>query len=260
MTGDTIWDGIETVVCDLDGVVYLGEQGVPGAGDALATLAESGLQLLFVTNNSTKTPQDASDKIALTTGFAADARSVVTSATVTAARLGGLVATAYVVGARSIDLALAENGIEVVADWRRAGAVVVGLDRDVSYERLSAATLAIRNGALFYATNTDSTFPTPEGLLPGGGAIVAAIETAAEQEPIVSGKPNQVMIDHVAAAARGDILVIGDRLNTDIAMAVSAGWRSAMVLSGVSALEDVTGGPAPDLAVGSLPELVSLRA
>ena len=260
MTGEELWRGIETVVCDLDGVVYLGEQGIPGSGDALASLANGGLQLLFVTNNSTKTQQDAADKIERMSGFAPDPASVVTSALVTAARLAGQVEAAYVVGASSIVEALAGHGIASVDDWRDAGAVVVGLDREVSYERLSAATLAIRNGALFYATNSDSTFPTPQGLLPGGGAIVAAIATAAEQEPVVSGKPHQTMIDHVAERARGEILVVGDRLNTDIAMANRAGWRSAMVLSGVSSLEDVDGSAAPDLAVTSLPELVALRA
>lgn len=260
VTGETLWHGIETIVCDLDGVVYLGEQGIPGAGDALAALADAGLQLLFVTNNSTKTQQDTADKIERTSGFAPDPASVVTSALVTAARLAGHVESAYVVGAQSIVDALASHGIASVDDWSDAGAVVVGLDREVSYDRLSAATLAIRGGALFYATNSDSTLPTPHGLLPGAGAIVAAIATAAEQEPVVSGKPNQTMIDHVAAQARGEILVVGDRLNTDIAMANRAGWRSAMVLSGISSLEDVDGSVAPDFAVGSLPELAALRA
>jgi len=260
VTGETIWSGIETVVCDLDGVVYLGEKGVPGAGKALSAIVDAGLQLLFVTNNSTKSPEEAAAKIKRTSGFAADPSTVVTSAIVTASRLAGRATTAYVVGAGSIIQALAAYGITTVDDWKDAAAVVVGLDREVSYEKLSAATLAIRNGALFYATNSDSTFPTPEGLLPGGGAIVAALETAAEQEPVVSGKPHQSMIDHVAAAATGEILVVGDRLNTDIAMAQRAGWRSAMVLTGVSSLEDVEGTNGPDIAVGSLSELVALRS
>lgn len=259
MNGEELWVGIETVVCDLDGVVYLGEEGVPGAGAALAAIAGAGLQVLFVTNNSTKTPRDTAAKIARTTGFAPDPGTVITSATVTAARLAGAAATAYVVGAESIDAALEEQRVEVVEEWRQAEAVVVGLDRDLSYARLSAATLAIRNGALFYATNSDSTFPTPDGLLPGGGAIVAAVATATDREPVVSGKPHQVMIDHVAAAAAGEILVVGDRLNTDIAMARAAGWRSALVLTGVSQLDDVRESDKPDVAAASLPELVALR-
>lgn len=260
MRDHEIWDGIATAVCDLDGVVYLGDTGIAGAGEALDAIVASGRQLVFVTNNSTKSPDDAASKIRRTTGHRADPAAIVTSAGVTARRLAGRAATAYVVGAAAIDAALQEAGVSPVADWRDAAAVVVGLDRAVSYERLSAATLAIRNGAAFYATNADSTFPTPEGLLPGGGAIVAAIATAAEVEPIVSGKPHQAMIDHIADLASGEILVIGDRLNTDIAMARKAGWRSALVLTGVSALADAEGADTPDVAVADLAELAGLLA
>lgn len=258
MAGQDIWEDVGTVVCDLDGVVFLGEVGIAGAGQALSAIAASGRQLLFVTNNSSKSATEAAAKIERTSGFPADAGSVITSAAVTAQRLAGLTATALVVGAASIEEALAAEGIATVSDWQEAGAVVVGMDRAISYERLAAATSAIRGGALFYATNTDSTYPTPEGLLPGGGAIVAAIETASEVAPVVSGKPHQAMIDHIAERATGPILVIGDRLNTDIAMARRAGWRSALVLTGVSKLADAGADDMPGLAVTSLAELAAM--
>lgn len=260
MNARELWAGIETVVCDLDGVVYLGEEGVEGAGEALNALERDGIQVLFVTNNSTKTPAEAAEKIGRTVGYAASPDQVVTSSVVTARRLNGLATTALVVGADSIAEALAEQGITVTTDWQEADAVVVGLDREITYAKLSAATLAIRRGAAFYATNTDSTFPTPEGLLPGGGSIVAAIETASGTIPIVSGKPHETMTDHVRSLAAGPVLVVGDRTNTDIALAKGAGWRSALVLTGVvRALTEVPAAEAPDLVAASLAELVAAR-
>ena len=261
MASTNIWDGIGTVVCDLDGVVYLGEEGIAGVGEALAALQADGIQLLFVTNNSTNTPEDAAAKISRTVGFPARADSVVTSAAVTAARLRGQVQRALVLGATAIDEALRAEGIEVTTSWEAADAVVVGLDREITYDRLSGAAHAIRAGAAFYATNTDSTYPTPQGLLPGGGSIVAAVATAAGVEPIVSGKPHPPMTEHVAELATGAILAVGDRANTDIAMARLGGWRSALVLTGViKSLAEVGASEAPDLVVGSLAELVSLRS
>lgn len=259
MVGTNIWEGIATLVCDLDGVVYLGDEGVAGSGAALRAIVDAGIEVVFATNNSTKTPEQVAAKIAATAGFGADPASVVGSAQVTAARLAGQVETALVVGGVAIDVALGEVGISTTAAWQDAGAVVVGLDTGITYDMLAAATLALRNGALFYATNTDSTYPTPQGLLPGGGVMVGALAIASGREPVVSGKPEPAMAEHIATRAAGPVLVVGDRPETDIALANGAGWASALVLSGVTrSLEEVPFDLAPDLVVGSLADLADL--
>jgi HAD superfamily hydrolase (TIGR01450 family) len=259
MAEPSIWEGIDVLVCDLDGVVYLGDEGLAGSGEALASIAARGVGLVFVTNNSTKTPQQVAEKIRATTGYPADARSVVTSAEVTASRLAGKVATAFVVGGSAINDALAAVGIAVTDDWALAEAVVVGLDRDLTYDRLAAATLALRNGAEFYATNTDATYPTPQGQLPGGGVMVAALEVSSGVAPIVSGKPEPAMRDYIAARTVGTVLAVGDRPETDIAMARASGWASALVLTGATeSLEDVPAEFIPDLVVATLADLARM--
>ncbi len=261
MNNTSVWDGIGTLVCDLDGVVYLGDEGIAGSGKALATLAEAGIELLYVTNNSTKTPGEVAAKIAKTTGYSADPAAVVTSGVVTAARLEGLARTALVVGGRAIDVALENVGIEVTDVWQEADAVVAGLDFGVTYDKLAGATQALRNGALFYATNTDSTYPTPQGLLPGGGVMVGALAIASGLDPVVSGKPESAMQAYVAQRAQGSILVVGDRAETDVALAIGGGWSSALVLSGVTkSLEEIPAEFTPDVVVSSLVDLVGLRS
>jgi len=258
MTTDP-WDGVATLVCDLDGVVYLGDQGIAGSGSALHTIAGRGIEIVFVTNNSTKTPAEVRAKIRSTVDFEPPADSVITSAEVTAVRLRGRAQRAFVVGAGAIDAALDSVGIAVTRDWREAEAVVVGLDRSLTYDKLADATLALRRGALFYATNTDATYPTAEGQLPGGGVMVGALQIASGVAPVISGKPEQVMQDHIAARASAEVLVVGDRPETDIALAQAAGWRSALVLTGATGSPaDVPAEHAPDVVVGSLADLAEM--
>lgn len=225
---------IGTVVVDLDGVVYLDTHGVPGAADALTALRSAGLRLLFATNNSTKTPSSAARHIAERTGFAADPEEVVTSSMAAAAMLAGTADRAFVVGAPAIAEALEGVGIATVVDWRLADVVVAGLHTTLSYDDLASATLAIRNGARLVATNTDATYPTPQGLLPGGGAIVAALERAGDVSAVVAGKPHAPMRSLIEARALGGILMVGDRPETDIALA-GDDWSSVLVLTGVTA-------------------------
>lgn len=259
MAESSIWEGIEVLVCDLDGVVYLGDEGLEGSGEALASIVARGITLVFVTNNSTKTPQQVADKIRATSGYPAVPGDVITSAEVTASRLVGKAATALVVGGAAIDAALSDVGIAVTDDWTRADAVVVGLDRDLTYDRLAAATLALRNGAAFYATNSDATYPTPQGQLPGGGVMVAALEVASGVASIVSGKPEPAMRDYIAARTIGSVLAVGDRPETDIAMALASGWASALVLSGATeSLEDVPAEFTPDVVVATLADLARM--
>lgn len=245
---------MKTLVLDCDGVLYLGDRSVPGAGEALNALDASGHQLLFVTNNATKTPAGIADKIRTVVGYDAKPEQVIGSAVAAASMLEPNDEPVFVFGELGLRAAVAERGLRTTSDWRKARAVVVGLNRSVTYELVSDAASAVRNGARFVAANTDSTYPTPEGLLPGAGTWVAAIAVASGREPEVAGKPHRPTVDLVRERAQsGDVWVIGDRAETDLAMAESAGWKSVLVLSGVGTAESkLPSGKRPDLILDSV--------
>ena len=241
-----------TVVCDLDGVVYVGGDAVPGAGDALRTLERAGFTVLFCTNNSSRTKAETAAKIHATAGFEATPDSVLGSAAAAAALVAGTSRRVFVVGGSGVRAELAEVGVASTDDWRSADTVVVGIDLDLTYDRLASAVLAVRAGARLVATNHDATYPSSEGLKPGAGAIVAAIETATDVRAEVAGKPHEAMRRMVREAATGGpIWVVGDRQDTDLAMADAEGWRSALVLTGVAKGPDPSR-PRPDLVVEDL--------
>ena len=227
-----------TVLCDLDGVVYRGSRELPGAGGALEALTEAGVGTLFITNNSTRTPEATAEKITRVTGVEVHGDQVMTSSQAAMTLLGPEDSPVLVVGEASLRTAVLEAGLTVTAEPHEAGAVVVGLTRSLSYQALADAMKAIGNGARFIATNDDATFPTEEGLEPGCGAIVAAIARASGVEPEVAGKPNPAMRDLVRSRASGEVWVIGDRPETDIALASDEpGWRSILVLTGITGAE-----------------------
>lgn len=243
------------VVLDLDGVVYRGGVAVPGAPDALAVLVERH-DVVFATNNSRRTPVEVAGAIERATGVVVDPAAVLTSAQAAAA-VADPVPTG-VVGAGGIRAALAERGIPVV-DHADARQMVTGIDFDLSYETLRAASAVIRGGARWIATNTDATFPAETGLWPGAGAIVAALAVAAGTQPEVTGKPHPPMVSLVASRVGADAVVVGDRPETDLALARAGGWASVLVLSGVT--DDPAAVPdelAPDHVVGSLVDVVDL--
>ncbi len=242
------------VVCDLDGVVYLGEQAVDGAGRSLAELDSAGYHLLFVTNNSMRSPSSTAARIREVVGYSARPSQVVGSAEAAASMLIGS-GPVLVLGGDGIRAALADVGVEETADPDRAVAVVVGLDLSINYHRLREAASAIRRGARFIATNTDTTFPTTGGLWPGAGSIVAAVAAAAGIEPEVAGKPHPPIRALIRGRLRaGDVWMVGDRPDTDLAMAEAEGWRSVLVLTGV--VDDPNSvAHRPDLVLGSIAEL-----
>ena len=248
---------MKTVACDLDGVVYVGDEGVPGAGDALDALRASGRTIVFVTNNSTQTPQTVANSVYHLTGFAVDPGDVVTSATVTAMALRGHARRVMIVGHDNLAATFDAHGFEVTGDRHMTEAVVVGLDFGLTYGTLAEAALAIGAGALFYATNTDASLPTAEGPIPGGGAIVAALATATGKQPVVCGKPHEPTAKALRSlVGEGRVLVVGDRPETDIALGKSQGWPTALVLSGVtSSATGLADELRPDLVLGSLAEL-----
>lgn len=246
-----------TVVFDLDGVVYLGSTPIEGAGDAIRTLQDRGWQILFATNNSTKTPESVCAVLAQRAGVVVDPSSVITSGMAAAAYLGEVgIESAFVVGAPELATAVIQGGIAVV-DHIAAQAVVVGLDRSLSDATIERASSAIREGALFVATNTDATYPTPDGEAPGAGTTVAAVQDATGATFVACGKPHPPMARLVSRQITSDcVWMVGDRLETDIAFAKQAGWRSVLTLSGVtSGSADIPADLIPDHIIDSIVDL-----
>jgi 4-nitrophenyl phosphatase len=229
--------------------------GVPGA---MRRLDEAGIDTFFITNNSTRTPQEGAQKITRLTGIEVGPDRVLSSSLAAVGILQPDDGPVLVVGEAGVSDAVSRAGLEETDDPLRAGSVLVGLARDISYETIGNAMAAIRNGARYIATNDDTTFPTENGLAPGCGAIVAAITAAAGIAPIVAGKPNQPMLDLILSRGVTDAWVIGDRLDTDIAIADhDERWRSILVMTGVTKRADLEGGEA-DFVVDDFPRAVDL--
>ncbi|GIU99704.1 MAG: acid sugar phosphatase [Actinomycetota bacterium] len=229
-------DGYDPLLFDLDGVLFRGPEVVPGGPETLEALRRAGHRLAFITNNSARTPE-AVARMLRELGYAADPSEVVTSALAAAE----LVAArgyhrAYVVGEEGIRRALAGAGIEVLdGEPERADCVVVGWDREVTYAKLRRACLLVQRGAALVATNDDRAYPAPDGLWPGAGALLAVVTTTTGAVPEVVGKPHPPLFEAaVRRVGDGRPLVVGDRLETDIAGANALGWDSVLVLSGVT--------------------------
>ncbi len=307
--GEAPSPSIRLVAFDLDGVVWKGDLVLPGVAEALADVLRRGLDLRYVSNNSTAHREAVSERLA-GLGLPAGAERVLTSGFVTGRWLRErfpLGAPVMVIGEEGLlrelrevgltafhaeEVGRATNGergaagtrdavvestsvsrsVEAVGASVAAGAegapaagsmsfvaaplpsgsasvvtaapvaVVVGMDRSFSYDTLAAAQAAVMGGALFIATNTDATFPTPSGLRPGAGSIVAAVAAATGKEPISMGKPGLALAEALAAVTgvpAAQTLLVGDRLDTDIAMGRAAGMATALVLTGVTREEDL---------------------
>jgi HAD superfamily hydrolase (TIGR01450 family) len=226
---------LKAVVCDLDGVVYLGDSVIGGAPLALRRLSDAGMKVLFVTNNASRTPEQVAGKVSRLTGLEVGIDDVCTSPQAAEGMLRPDDLPVLVVGEVGITEVLEKAGREMTTDPLAAGSVMVGLTRKFDYDGIAAAATALRNGARFLATNTDATFPTAKGLMPGAGSIVAAIGVASGVEPEIAGKPHRPMRELVKRRIGGEAWVIGDRVDTDVKMALAEpGWSSILVLSGVS--------------------------
>ncbi|MGD0749419.1 MAG: HAD-IIA family hydrolase [Acidimicrobiales bacterium] len=222
-----------TWVIDLDGVVWLNGRPIPGVDEAVARLRSAGVRVLFATNNSAPTRAELHKRLGHC-GITVDDADLLGSADVAA----GLLATgsrAVVLAADGVREALAARGVVVVPEGP-ADAVVVGITRTFTYDAVAAAAAAVRGGARFIGTNEDPTFPTPDGLVPGAGAILAAVATAAETAPEVAGKPHRPTAEAIAARVPDGQLraMVGDRPSTDGALAAQLGIPFALVLSGVT--------------------------
>jgi NagD protein len=243
---------------DMDGVIYRGSQVIPGAQQFIADLHARGIPFRFLTNNSQRSRLDVATKL-LRLGFDMEARHVFTCAMATARFLAQQKphGTAYVIGESGLATALHECGYAIVD--RDPDYVVVGEGRTLNFEMVEAALRMIVGGAKLIATNMDPTCPTENGLRPGCGAVVAMLESAAGVSAFSVGKPSPVML----RAARKEIglttdqtIVIGDTMETDILGGVQLGFRTVLVLSGGTNVEDLARYPYhPDIVVGSIAEL-----
>jgi glycerol 3-phosphatase-2 len=248
-------DRYRAVLLDLDGVLYRGDRAVPGAADVLADLRRSGTRVVFLTNNSARTPDQVAAKLR-DHGFDAVPDEVVTSAR-PAARLvagDGASPSAYVIGRDGIRAALAEAGVDVLDGApERADAVVIGWDGTVGYEQLRVASVLVRRGARLVATNDDASYPAPGGeLWPGAGAILAAVETASGASATVVGKPHRPLFDEALdVAGTRQAVMVGDRVETDVVGAVEAGIDALLVLSGASTRADLLDHGRLPVAVGA---------
>lgn len=236
-----IADRYDAFLFDLDGVLYRGADPVPAAAGSLARLRSMGKRIAFVTNNSGRTPEAVAARLR-SVGVPARSDEVETSALTTAAVLAARgVGDAFVVGETGLVEALTHAGVQVHAGQpERVDVVVVGWDRGADYEKLRTASVLVQRGAQLIATNPDASFPAADGTRwPGAGALLAAIETTTGLRGEVIGKPNApILLAALERAGGGRPLVIGDRLDTDIAGAAGLGWDSMLVLTGIDGREE----------------------
>ena len=237
---------VTPVMCfDLDGVLWRGDDPIPGAAEGVAQVRDAGLRVAFLSNNSSMVLDDVVAKLDRA-GVKAAPDEVLTSAIAAAALLQSSIpagSRVLVCAGPGVVEALDAVGMEVVRE-PPAAAVVVGFHRTFDYEELERTARAVREGARFVATNMDATYPVPGGLIPGAGSIVAAVATATGSRPEVAGKPEAptVALVHDRLGTTG--VVVGDRPSTDGALADALGWPFALVLSGVTAAVAPPGGEA----------------
>ncbi|MBN2147344.1 MAG: HAD-IIA family hydrolase [Anaerolineales bacterium] len=253
---------IQALILDMDGVLWRSQEPIGDLPAIFAQIARRGWKVVLATNNATRSISMYVERMA-SFGVQVAPWQVVNSAQAAARFLqrrfpqGGAV---FAVGERGVQEALEEHGFHLAET--NVLAVVSSMDRSLSYEKLRRATLLIRGGALFVATNPDRTFPTPEGLIPGAGSILSLLEAASDQQPIVCGKPAPEMyliaLERLAVSP-AHTLVVGDRPETDIAGAQAIGCRTALVLSGVVGPQEAScWQPPPDLIIEDLTTLVHL--
>ncbi|MFY9262014.1 MAG: HAD-IIA family hydrolase [Actinomycetaceae bacterium] len=233
----------DLILSDLDGVAYRGAQSLPHVAEGYATARDNGTRIVFATNNSARTPQTVAEHLN-TLGIKATPADVYNSARTGVAQLATLIpagSKVLPVGSDGVRVALKQGGFEIVTTAaEKPAAVLQGLDPEVTWTQLSQAAMAISAGAIFVATNMDATLPKEEGDYLGNGSMVAAVTNATGVVPYSSGKPEPNMYQLAVRETGGKRpLVIGDRLNTDIAGANRSNYDSLHVLTGVNTMRDI---------------------
>jgi HAD superfamily hydrolase (TIGR01450 family) len=231
--GQVIAAGYAGIVLDIDGVLCRGDEPVPGAAATLETLRERGIGIALVTNNASRTPRQVAGWLA-DLGITVRPEEVLTSP-LAAARMIPAGTRCLVIGMAGLRQALLDRGAVLEEAPDEAEAVVVGFDHELVWDDLRRATLALHRGARFIGTNGDVTFPSAEGLWPGNGAVLAALEAASGRRAEIAGKPEPPLFRAAAATLPpGRLLMVGDRVETDILGAAALGWDTAVVLTGVA--------------------------
>jgi HAD superfamily hydrolase (TIGR01450 family) len=242
-----LWEAYDVAMLDLDGVVYIGPEAVPGAPEQLARAARAGMRLAYVTNNAARPPSVVAEHLR-ELGIEAATEDVVTSAQAAARLLverceaGSAV---FVIGGTGLFEALAEQGLRPVQSWDEGPvAVVSGFSRELQWGTVIDGALLVRDGLPWVASNTDLTVPTPHGPGPGNGVLVETVARFSGCTPVVAGKPQATLFEETLQRVGGTLpLVVGDRLDTDIEGAVNAGYDSLLVMTGVTGLEELVAAP-----------------
>lgn len=255
---------IKSLIIDMDGVIWKSDAPIGDLAATFARIREHGLKFVFATNNSTRTSEQYVAKLE-EFGVDVEPWQVVTSSQAAAHAMAQKFppgAKVFMIGEDGLRIPLEERGFEILSmeNAPYAQVVVIGLDRDITFQKAVEATLLVRSGVPFYATNPDKTFPTPRGLIPGAGAWYSIVTTATGVEPIVAGKPFPFLMDlslEKLGTKNSETLVVGDRLDTDIAAGQRVGCPTALVLSGVATKEQAeTWKPSVDIIVDDLATLI----
>jgi 4-nitrophenyl phosphatase len=228
---------------DLDGTMYKGSERIEAASDFVKNLRDNGIPYLFVTNNSSRTPAQVAEKL-VSFDIPAEEKMVFTTSQATANFIYEQKkdATVYVIGEEGIQTAIEEKGFSFAGE--EADFVVVGIDREITYEKLAVACLAVRNGARFISTNGDIAIPTERGLLPGNGSLTSVISVSTQTKPIFIGKPESIIMEQalkVLGTAKEETLMVGDYYDTDILAGMNAGIDTLLVHTGVTTKQLLTG-------------------
>lgn len=256
--------GVQGWLIDLDGVIYRGDQLLAGAPEFVAALREEKIPFLFLTNNSSRTPEQYAERLSRM-GIPAGPQDFYTSSQATAEYLRREAppnTPIFVIGMDGIRQALEEAGFRITQDPSEAAYCVVGYDNRITYHDLAQAARAVYAGARLIGTNPDPTLPVEDGFIPGAGAILAAIATAAGVTPLVIGKPEPTMLslalERLGVPAER-AAIVGDRLNTDVAGGLRLGLLTVLVLTGSTRRQDAErSNVQPHLIVENLVELLSL--
>lgn len=232
---------------DLDGTIYRGSEPIPAGRRFVEQLQARQIPFLFLTNNTTKTPQTVADRLANEFSIYVSPETVYTAtlATIDYMNDADKGKKVFVIGEPGLIDPILAAGYEW--DTENPDYVVVGLDTEVTYEKFVTATLAIQKGATFIGTNPDKNIPTERGLLPGAGSVIALIEASTQQSAIYIGKPEAIIMEkglEILGLAKSEVLMVGDNYTTDILAGINNGIDSLLVLSGFTQKEEV-----PDLPV-----------
>lgn len=252
---------IKALILDMDGVLWKDQTPIGDLPWIFSQLEEKGIQTVFATNNAIRSARVYVEKLAKF-GVMVDISQIFNSAMAVGALLKQKFpkgAPVYIVGESGLREHMSEAGF-----WHEENqpeAVVVGLDREITYQKITKAELLVRSGLPYFATNPDTTYPTPAGLEPGAGTIIAAVSAAAGQQPIFAGKPMPAMFNMALqklGTEKAQTLAVGDRLDTDLDGGINAGVRAALVLTGVSTPADIEKHPRKADII--FPDLTTLTA